>query len=275
MWVGTFNCHHAHPLFHAKQVFDWHHMVVFPRTSVALTMDGRSQLAGSPNVVVFYNNRTEYERSKLTQEGDRCEYFQFSPLLLHEILASFDQTAQERNHTPFLFTHAFVSRQNFIRQRQLLEQLEQPDVSRLKIDEMAIELLESIVADSFAQRGVKPHVKASTQSTHRQITFEAQKLLLTRFNEPLTLQGVAKSLYVSPYHLSRVFRQQVGRPLYKFLEDIRMRNAFERLADYPNDLNRLALDVGYANHSHFTAAFRKNFGFAPSRWKKSRFPINF
>lgn len=238
-------------------------------------MDGRNQLAGSPNVVVFYNNGTEYERSKLTEEGDRCEYFQFSPPLLHEILGAFDQTVQGRNHTPFLFTHAFVSRQNFIRQRQLVEQLAQPNVSRLEIDEMAIELLESIVADSFSQRGIKPHAKASTQSAHRQIAFEAQKLLLTRFYEPLTLQDVAQAIYVSPYHLSRVFRQQVGRPLYKFLEHIRMRNAFERLADYPNDLNRLALDVGYANHSHFTAAFRKNFGFAPSQWKGQVVPFVF
>jgi len=41
--------------------------------------------------------------------------------------------------------------------------------------------------------------------------------------------------------------------------------AAERLLAGAPDLTALALDLGYADHSHFTNAFRREWGLAPSR----------
>jgi AraC-like DNA-binding protein len=40
--------------------------------------------------------------------------------------------------------------------------------------------------------------------------------------------------------------------------------ALEPLADGAGDLTRIALDLGFSSHSHFTAAFRRHFGLTPS-----------
>ena len=133
---------------------------------------------------------------------------------------------------------------------------------------MAIEVLESLIEYSFSQRMGSVGTKQTTISEHRQLAFEAQKMLAAQYNRRLTLQHVADALFVSPYHLSRVFRQQTGQPIYRFLEQLRLRNAFERLGDYRNDLTQLALKTGYTSHSHFTAAFRRHFGTTPSNWLK-------
>lgn len=269
VWIGTFNCHHTHAEFKGINYFDWNHMVVFPRTSVALDMTGYDPVVGSPNVAILYNHGATYERGRLTDEGDCCEYFFFSPQLLGEALAFYDPAAQDRPTQPFLFNNAPVNNEIFINERKLVDLALRSDfVPSLEIDELAIEVLESLLKNSFAQRGTRPKIKPTTLVAHRELVYEAQKLLVTRYHERLTLEDVAKELYVSPYHLSRVFRQQTGRPLYQFLEQLRLRNAFERLGDFANDLNRLALDTGYASHSHFTAAFRRHFGVAPSHWSK-------
>ena len=270
MWIGTFNCHHTHSEFSGTNIFEWHHMVVFPRTSVALKMHGHDPLVGSPNVAIFYNHGTEYERDQLTDEGDCCEYFQFSPQLLLEIISLHDPTILKRDEHPFLFTHSFLDKSIFLRQRKLVEELKRPNLTpSLQIDEMAIEVLESLIEYSFTHKVGLTSAKRSTLSEHRHLAFEAQKMLAAQYNRRLNLKQIADALYVSPYHLSRVFRQQTGRPLYQFLEQLRLRNAFERLGDYSNDLTRLALETGYSNHSHFTAAFRRNFGYSPSQWVKN------
>lgn len=234
-------------------------------------MLGRETLIGSPNNVVFYNCDTLYERQELTEQGDCCDYFQFSPRLLQEIVSA--HHPQYDHGEPFQFTHSFVNRQNFARQRAIMGEIGRKDQTPnpLYIDEMAITLLESLIVDSLNQYGIQSSAQPKTNRTHRQLVFEAQKLLLLRYAEPLTLDQIAAILHVSPYHLSRLFRQQVGCTLHRFREQLRLRIAFERLDDYTNNLTRLALDVGYASHSHFTAAFRRAFGLPPTQMSAKAF----
>ncbi|HFC13039.1 MAG TPA: AraC family transcriptional regulator [Anaerolineae bacterium] len=137
--------------------------------------------------------------------------------------------------------------------------------TQLQIDELAIELLESVIAESFKQQGIRSQAKPCTRNIHRDLAMATQKLLTTRYHEHLTLGQIAAELFVSPYHLSRVFRQQVGCTLHHYLDQLRLRIAHEQLGDYIHNINRLALDLGYATHSHFTKAFRRNFGYPPSQ----------
>jgi AraC family transcriptional regulator len=43
----------------------------------------------------------------------------------------------------------------------------------------------------------------------------------------------------------------------------------ERLRDARGDLTGIALDLGYSSHSHFTFAFRRHFGYAPSAFLRA------
>jgi AraC-like DNA-binding protein len=43
----------------------------------------------------------------------------------------------------------------------------------------------------------------------------------------------------------------------------------EHLADGKPDLTMLALDLGFSSHAHFSHAFRREFGSAPSRLRSS------
>ena len=50
-----------------------------------------------------------------------------------------------------------------------------------------------------------------------------------------------------------------------YLGRLRARLAAERLARGAPDLTELALDLGFADHAHFTNAFRREWGVPPSR----------
>ena len=81
---------------------------------------------------------------------------------------------------------------------------------------------------------------------------------------PRTLDEVARAVYASPFHLARIFQQQTGVPVHRYLTRLRLRASLERLADGTKDLTALALDLGFSSHSHFTDTFRREFGCTPS-----------
>ena len=70
------------------------------------------------------------------------------------------------------------------------------------------------------------------------------------------------------FHLCRSFRRATGLTLHAYRDEVRLRLALERLQHGERDLSRLALDLGYSSHSHFTAAFRHTFDMPPSTARK-------
>jgi AraC-like DNA-binding protein len=93
---------------------------------------------------------------------------------------------------------------------------------------------------------------------------DAQVLIAGSFTERITLDGLSRTLGVSPFGLCRAFRQATGGTLHQHLTGLRLATALEQLPRYRERLTDLALDLGFSSHSHFTQAFRTYFGHAPS-----------
>jgi AraC-like DNA-binding protein len=90
-----------------------------------------------------------------------------------------------------------------------------------------------------------------------------QHHLRRHVGERIRLPELGRSLGASPAYLAEVFREIVGVPLYRYQLDLRLLRARELLGTQ-DDLTRLALDLGFSSHSHFTTAFRRRFGDTPA-----------
>ena len=91
----------------------------------------------------------------------------------------------------------------------------------------------------------------------------ALRALSSRAFERLTLKDLGTKLGVSPYHLCRSFREVTGVRLHRYRHRLRLAASLNAI-EAGGDLSRIALDLGYSSHSHFTAAFRAAFGVPPS-----------
>ena len=91
----------------------------------------------------------------------------------------------------------------------------------------------------------------------------ARALLATAPAERWDLRTLGKIIGCSPYHLARQFRVTTGDTISHYLLRLRLALAVERLADGERDIATLALDTGFAHHSHFSARFRATFGVTP------------
>jgi AraC-like DNA-binding protein len=130
----------------------------------------------------------------------------------------------------------------------------------VEVEETALHLLQlttSADEDSARLRGVAPKRAAA-------LAADAQVLIAGSFTERITLDGLSRTLGVSPFGLCRAFRQATGGTLHQHLTGLRLATALEQLPRYRERLTDLALDLGFSSHSHFTQAFRTYFGHAPS-----------
>jgi AraC-like DNA-binding protein len=252
----------AHPRFRDSGPIQ-NHIFVFPRTGVEIRHEGGRPFLAGPNVVTFYNRGQIYRRGPVDPAGDRCEWFAFEDRVVLDAVRLTDPSAEERPGRPFPFAWGPGDSESYWAQRRLVERIASGSAADgLAVEEEMLAVLRRLLARAFAllAPGRRP-----PGERRRDLAEAARRLLAARFREPLTLSQLAAALGVSPFHLSRVFRETTGWTLHDYRDSLRLSAALEALHERPSDLTALAFDLGYSSHSHFTAAFRARFGVPPSR----------
>ena len=266
--IGSFRCAPWYLHFEEAGPIEQGNTIVFPRTSVVINQEGRRPFLSDPNQVVFYNLRQPYQRRSASEEGDECEYFAFDPALVVSAMLPYDLSAQDRRDRPFDFSHSPADAVTYLLQRCLVERLRaDPDCDPLYVEEISLEILNRTIAAAHRLRPRDDRLaptRTRTQREHRDLVQQTQAILNDRFCETFTLQELAKELYVSPYHLCRIFRRETGSTIHQYLEQIRLRAALAYVLPGGCDLSSVAHKLGFSSHSHFTQAIRRTYGRPPT-----------
>lgn len=94
-------------------------------------------------------------------------------------------------------------------------------------------------------------------------------------HRPVRLGKVASEIaFVSPGHLSRLFREHYGKSFLAHLQDLRMNKAAELLAHTRLGVAGVARRVGYRDVSRFCAHFRRRYGATPASWRRQWTPTS-
>lgn len=229
------------------------HLLVFPRTCVSIQHAGRAPVVADPTVVMIYNRDQLYTRRAIAPIGDLCAWFAFDAVA---ILSARGDTDGDRDR-PFgaLMSTPSSARMYFLA-HAALRNLHDP----LAVEEASLSLLDHTL--------VRPRI-AEVAPAHRELADATRRLLAQRFADHDSLQVIANTLGTSAFHLARVFRRATGRSLHAHRTELRIRAAIERLPA-ADDLAALAVELGFSSHSHFTAAFKKHVGVAPSQARRAR-----
>lgn len=104
----------------------------------------------------------------------------------------------------------------------------------------------------------------------RRRLLRARDLLLADLSRAPTIAELARETGLGVVKLKRGFRQLFDHSVYGLFQRERMHEARRRLSAGDLSVTVVAADLGYANASHFTAAFHKQFGLNPSVFKRRR-----
>ncbi|MEW9297970.1 helix-turn-helix transcriptional regulator [Acetobacter oryzifermentans] len=94
----------------------------------------------------------------------------------------------------------------------------------------------------------------------------ARQTLLKHFDRAPTILQLAALCDLSPTRFKELFRQQFGCAPYTLYQAHRMERARSLLRE--KNVTETAMELGYSNVSHFSAAFQRQFGYTPSKWQR-------
>jgi AraC-like DNA-binding protein len=97
----------------------------------------------------------------------------------------------------------------------------------------------------------------------RRIVTAARAAILEQHPDAHSLNGLAKLLGVSPYHLSRTFHRQTGLTMARYRNRVRVGLALARIEEGETNLAALAADLGFADQAHLCRVLRAELGRTP------------
>lgn len=89
----------------------------------------------------------------------------------------------------------------------------------------------------------------------------------SNYNEPITLESVAKNCYISSSYLSRIFKKIVGENFNEYLTNLRLLNAKRLLLETNYKTYQIAEKVGIYDSNYFSRLFKKNEHMTPSQFR--------
>jgi AraC-like DNA-binding protein len=245
------------------------HGIVLVRRGVFGRRRSGDALLADANHVLFFNAGEPYRYSHPLPGGDECTILSLDGARALELLERWAPAQAEDRDRPFALGHALSSPRAARLQYELLG-LVRRGAAALSIEDALAELADEAVRTAYAESGARETGSPAVRRRRRELVEAAQLAIHGRLESPPGLGELARQAGCSPFHLSRTFRATTGVSLRRYTARLRARAAAERLAGRDWDLTRLALDLGYADHSHFTNAFRTEWGVPPSRFRAMR-----
>ncbi len=221
--------------------------LVVPRRGVFAVHRRDGVTVADAATAVLLGAGEEYRVSHPGGHGDACTVLAFAPDALEEAVGARRAAAAPLRPATQRRTALFTA---------ALRRGADP----LAADEGALLLLSDVATDVRAPRVATPAAARRADAV--------RALLAADPTAPWRLDAVAAAVRSSPFHLARQFRAATGETIARHLTRLRLALAAERVAGGERDLARLAIDLGFAHHSHFSARFRALFGTTPSELRR-------
>ncbi|PZE20131.1 helix-turn-helix domain-containing protein [Paenibacillus xerothermodurans] len=130
---------------------------------------------------------------------------------------------------------------------------------------LLVELL--LFSSRYAERNeTVPFEHASP--LHKKIS-EIVQFINSNYDQPMTLSGMSEQFYMSPYYMSRTFKEITGFTFIEYVNMTRIREAQQLLRATDRKIIDIADGVGFANIAHFGRMFKKLTKQTPHEYRKT------
>jgi AraC family transcriptional regulator len=196
--------------------------------------------------------------------GDRCLSFHFTPQFMESVAAAVpgarrcDFSAPSVPPMPELLPLVAAA------------EAARDDADIHELEELALRLAGAVMA---TLAGTKRHGRAPRFRDERRIAVALQRIesqLGEHAGETLSLNDLASSAAMSPYHFLRIFRAVVGMTPHQYILHRRMCRAAVRLRRSKDNISAIAFDCGFSDLSTFNRRYRRIMGVSPSACRSAR-----
>ncbi|MDF2722530.1 MAG: AraC family transcriptional regulator [Paenibacillus sp.] len=132
-------------------------------------------------------------------------------------------------------------------------------VIRSGVERIIVALLRKCAATKRQQERVP------SRDIHKALSYIHQ-----HFNEPLSLDGLAKQFHMSANYFSELFHRETGFPFRHYLQHCRLQAAMSMTMSSDLPIIEICFASGFNSVPHFHRAFKQKYGQSPSALRKNK-----
>jgi len=215
------------------------------------------QVTGTPSHAVYFAPDAPYRISFPGAIGDRAITLRFGDGLAPEQI---DVRGDEG-----LASQGLLSAKAMMLRNLLWRRLEKGEADEFEAEAFGLDLLDVSLAS--VRPGQLP-VRRSALARRLRALERVKEAVASAPSAKWNVARLAGVANLSPFHLCHVFREMTGTSVYDYVLHERLSRALDAVLDGGDDLTAIALDAGFASHSHFTARFRSFFGCTPAALRR-------
>ncbi len=130
--------------------------------------------------------------------------------------------------------------------------------------------LEQLITHSIVESFHAITHKDSRHTIHDRVEIDrAVEFMQSHLGDKLSLDIIAKEVYLSPSHLSSLFKEAVGKTVMGYLTEVRLQSARKLLLLKEYSISEIAFLCGFSSPSHLSQSFKRGYGLSPREVLKS------
>lgn len=181
-----------------------------------------------------------------------------------------DNELQSRKYHAVVMT-ALVSRFCIEAGMDIITSYSLSDIFIRKIDKATtaaeVDNLNDIIAMNYCTR-MRDIVKKNVISRH---VVQSIDYIRSHIQDNLTVESIAYSMSLNPSYLSKLFKQEMGMTISRYIRDKKIEIACNMLRHLDESSLNIANYLGFSSQSHFIQVFKKEKGVTPEEYRKMHY----
>jgi AraC family transcriptional regulator len=242
-------------------------VLALPLAGVFAKHDGpRRHAIATPSHALLISAGKPYRLSFPGCIGDRCLALRLTSEALARVVP--DAMAGGGFDEARFASHALLPPHLMLARSRLWRDLARDQIDALEAEARGIVLLEATLRAAWGQLAATRRNRAAGPWRRTRRVARTVEAVCSEPQRKWTLSELAGLASLSPGHLAHVFRAEMGISVYDFVVRSRLGRALDAVLDTDVGLTAIAIEAGFASHSHFTAKFRTTFGRTPHELRR-------
>ncbi len=134
-----------------------------------------------------------------------------------------------------------------------------------KIEFFSVEEINSAV-DTIVQEIADDYIRNIRDKSD--LIYRIKNMIALNYSSDISLSSISELFYVNASYLSRLFKEETGCNLNKYITHVRIEVAKNLLKNTDEKICNIAERVGYSDSDYFIKVFKKSTGLSPNAYKK-------
>ena len=113
---------------------------------------------------------------------------------------------------------------------------------------------------------ITDEIKESHSGRNLKLIQKAVNFIHANYQQDLSLEEAARSIGLSSYYFSHIFKKEMGKTFIEYLTEVRIEQAKKLLAETDLNIAEVSREVGYQDPKYFSRVFKNLVGMPPSKF---------